>query len=97
MKFALFLIATCIYSLSYSQILINEYSASNIDGINDAFGDKEDWVELYNTTGTSVDLTGWYISDSYGNPLKWTFPAANINANDHKLIFCTGRDLDQGG
>ena len=97
MKFALFLIATCIYSLSYSQILINEYSASNIDGINDAFGDKEDWVELYNTTGTSVDLTGWYLSDRSGNPLKWTFPAANINANDHKLIFCTGRDLDQGG
>ena len=63
MKFALFLITICMYSLSFSQILINEYSASNIDGINDAFGDKEDWVELYNTTGASVDLTGWYLSD----------------------------------
>ena len=97
MKFALFLIALLSYSVVNSQLLINEYSASNVNGINDAFGDKEDWIELYNTTGANVDLTGWYLSDRSGNPLKWTFPASDINANDHKLIFCTGRDMDQGG
>ena len=97
MKFALFLIALLFYSAVNSQLLINEYSASNVNGINDAFGDKEDWIELYNTTGANVDLTGWYLSDRSGNPLKWTFPASDINANDHKLIFCTGRDMDQGG
>ena len=97
MKFALFLSAILAYSFLNSQILINEYSASNVDGINDAFGDKEDWIELYNTTSANVDLTGWYLSDRSGNPLKWTFPTSNLNANDHKLIFCTGRDVDQGG
>ena len=44
MKFALFLSAILAYSFLNSQILINEYSASNVDGINDAFGDKEDWI-----------------------------------------------------
>ena len=97
MKFTLFLITFCFYSFSYSQLLINEYSASNMNTVNDAYGDKEDWVELYNTTAAAVDLTGWYLSDRSGNPLKWTFPASNINANDHKLIFCSGRDIDQGG
>ncbi len=62
MKFALFLSAILAYSFLNSQILINEYSASNVDGINDAFGDKEDWIELYNTTSANVDLTGWYLS-----------------------------------
>ena len=55
MKFTLFLIVLLSYSVANSQLLINEYSASNVDGINDAFGDKEDWIELYNTTGASVD------------------------------------------
>ena len=40
-----------------SQVVINEYSASNMNGIQDAFGDNEDWVELFNTTGASVDLS----------------------------------------
>jgi gliding motility-associated-like protein len=80
-----------------SQVLINEYSASNMTGINDAFGDNEDWVELYNTTGSSVDLTGWYMSDRAGNILKWTFPSASINSNDHLLVFCSSRDVVQSG
>lgn len=97
MKFLLFLVSLSTFCAIHSQILINEYSASNMNGINDAFGDTEDWVELLNPTGSAVDLTGWYLSDRSGNPLKWTFPAATINANDHKLIFCSGRDIDQGG
>ena len=82
--FTLFIFACTILN---SQVLINEYSASNMTGINDAFGDNEDWVELYNTTGASVDLTGWYLSDRAGNLLKWTFPSASINSNDHLLVF----------
>ena len=29
-------------------------------------------------------------------PFYWV-SRSNINANDHKLIFCSGRDIDQGG
>ena len=97
MKFFFFLISLFTFFTLNSQILINEYSASNMNGINDAFGDTEDWVELLNPTGSVVDLGGWYLSDRAGNPLKWTFPSTTINANDHKLLFCSGRDIDQGG
>ena len=40
-----------------SQVIINEYSCSNISGINDAYGEKEDWIELLNTTGSAINLT----------------------------------------
>ena len=97
MKFII-LVSTFLLSLGISsQVLINEYSASNMTGITDAFNDNEDWVELFNTTGASVDMTGWYLSDRSGNLLKWQFPAASINANDHLLLFCSSRDIVQGG
>ena len=97
MKLLLFTLSILACSVLNSQVLINEYSASNMTGINDAFGDNEDWVELYNPSGASVDLTGWYLSDRSGNPLKWTFPSASINSNDHLLIFCSSRDVVQSG
>ena len=89
MKLFSLLIALFLLLNIHSQVVINEYSASNMNGIQDAFGDNEDWVELYNTTGASVDLSDWYLSDRSGNLLKWQFPATTINANDHFLLFCS--------
>ena len=92
------LVSTILISLNLSsQVLINEYSASNMTGITDAFNDNEDWVELFNPSGASVDLTDWYLSDRSGNILKWQFPSASLNANDHLLLFCSSRDVVQGG
>ena len=31
-----------------SQVLINEYSCSNMSGPNDAYGEKEDWSDVDN-------------------------------------------------
>ena len=43
------------------QVVINEYSASNLERYTDNYGEYEDWIELYNTGGSSVDLGGYYI------------------------------------
>jgi hypothetical protein len=52
-----------ISSTTFSQVVINEYSCSNISGPTDAYGDREDWVELYNTSASAVNLTGYFLSD----------------------------------
>jgi gliding motility-associated-like protein len=97
MKLLPLIIAVFLSIQSQSQVVINEYSASNMNGFQDVFGDNEDWVELFNTTGASVDLSDWYLSDRSGNPLKWQFPATTINSNDHLLLICSGRDVVQSG
>ena len=33
-----------------AQVVINEYSASNLESFTDAFGKTEDWIELYNAS-----------------------------------------------
>lgn len=40
-----------------------------------------DWIELYNTTGQSINIGGWYISDSFSsddNRKKYRIPAGVI-------------------
>ncbi len=76
-----------------SQIVINEFSAANIDQFFNEFGEDEDWVELYNTSNDFVDLTGYHLSDREDNTDKWTFPAGSgIPANGFLLVWCDGRD-----
>lgn len=75
-----------------AQLVINEYSCSNTATVADNGGEFEDWIELYNTSGSAVNLTGWHLSDKENNPLKWVFPGGTINANDRILIWCDSRD-----
>jgi len=32
-----------------------------------------DWIELYNTTGSSINIAGWFLSDSDSNIMKYEF------------------------
>ena len=96
MKHLLLSFLFCLPFLVFSQVIINEYSCSNMTGPTDAFGEREDWVELLNTTGATVDLTGWFLSDKATNLTKWQIPSGNINANGFKMVFCSKRDLVSG-
>jgi hypothetical protein len=43
--------------------------------------DSNDWLELYNTSGTTVNLTSnWYLSDELGDLKKWAIPSTSIPA-----------------
>lgn len=96
-KLALLLVLLCFTTLTYSQVVINEYSCSNVNGPLDSFNDNEDWVELYNTSGTPFDLTGYYLSDKSGNLLKWQIPSGTVPANGHLMIYCSRRGTVVGG
>jgi hypothetical protein len=46
-----------------------------------------DWIELHNTSGSSVDIGGWFLSDSRGNLMKYEIPAGtSIPANGY-IVF----------
>lgn len=79
-----------------AQIFINEYSCSNITGPTDAYGENEDWVELYNAGGAAVDLTGYYLSDKSNNLTKWQIPSGTINNNGYKMVYASGRNTVNG-
>ncbi len=78
-------------------VVINEFMSSNGETIMDEEDDYEDWIELYNTGTTTVDLTGWGLSDNDSHPFKWQFPAgATIGPGEHLLVWASGKDRDAG-
>lgn len=96
---SLFILALLVFtSASWSQVYINEYSCSNVNGSTDAFGDRNDWVELYNPGGSAVDLTGYFLSDRSTNLDKWEIPAgATVPAGGYTMIRFSGRGIVSGG
>lgn len=81
--------------LSHGQVVINEYSCSNRT-VADAFGNFEDWVELYNPSAQAIDLTGYHLSDRASNPTKWQFMGGVVPAGGRLLVICSGRDAMAG-
>lgn len=72
-------------------VRINEVSAGNSVYVNEYF-DKEDWVELYNTTDKSIDLAGMYLSDNINKPTKFQFQAGDVSTviepYGYRVVWC---------
>ena len=78
-------------------LLINEVLASNDALLFDLNGEDDDWIELVNTTNTTIDLAGFYLSDDPLNLMAWAFPAGTtIPANGFLLVWADKDTLQQG-
>ena len=80
-------------------LVINEFVASNdsVGGYREPDGGYGDWIELYNRSNRTLDLTGAQLSDDALAPDKWTFPAGTTMAPNSYLIVWADEDLDQAG
>ena len=72
--------------------LINEVMSSNQTSVRDEDGDTPDWIEIYNPGDVSIDLTGYGLSDRPDNPYKWVLPSITLEAEEHMLVFASGKD-----
>lgn len=79
-------------------VRINEYVSRNRCSLYDSAGDYGDWVELYNTSDTAVDLSGWSLTDTENDLSRWQFPAGTtLPAGEYLLIFCDGKNTTGNG
>ncbi|HRK75173.1 MAG TPA: lamin tail domain-containing protein, partial [Rhodothermales bacterium] len=77
-----------IQSVSATTVVINELMAQNTKTITDEAGEYEDWIELYNTTASDIDLSGYFLSDKVDNLDKWALPnGTTIPANGYLIIW----------
>lgn len=75
--------ALCLFVLlsftSFSQItgeglVINEFMASNDSTATDPAGDYDDWIEIFNNSEDTIDLSGFFVSDKEDNITKFEIP-----------------------
>ncbi len=75
------------------QVVLNELVSFNFIGCTDASGANEDWIELFNTTGSPLNLEGLYVTDDPTNHLKCALPSYIIPPYGFALIWA---DEDAG-
>ena len=74
--------------------LINEFSASNSNIIDDDNGNSSDWIEIYNAGEDTVDLIGYSLTDDPAEPRKYVFTETTELAGGQYLIVFAGDDDD---
>ena len=71
-----------------TSVVINELMAKNISSAADSSGQYDDWIELYNNSNQSIDISGYYLTDSIFNLRKWKFPQGTIiPANGYQIVW----------
>lgn len=76
-------------------LYVNEFLALNMTGIVDEFGQREDWVEIYNGGQDPITLLGLRLSDSLGAPDRFVFPDTTLAPGAFLLVWCDN-DPEQG-
>ncbi len=57
-------------------VVFNEIVASN-NQTTDEFGEKDDYIEIYNNGDKEVNIAGWFISDTPGNTAMVQIPVSD--------------------
>jgi hypothetical protein len=69
---------------------ITEFMASNNSMVQDNKGRYPDWVELYNPTQNTINLSGWFLSDNEARLHKWRFPETMLMPGQYKVVYLSG-------
>ncbi len=87
----LFVFALSILSLLYlsaQEPVINEVMTANASSVMDvSYYNFTEWVEIYNPSGQTRSLSGYYLSNDPAYPSKWKIPNISIPANGYAVIW----------
>jgi hypothetical protein len=70
-------------------VRLNEILARNQSGLRDEYGDRSDWIELYNPKATAVDLSGYQL---ICGTAVWTFPPTNIGPQAFLVVIASAKN-----
>ncbi len=78
-----------ILDIGYSglPLYINELMASNDTTVSDAFGEYDDWVEIYNGSDSTISLDGLYLTDNLTRPDKFAAPDTTIAPGGFLIVW----------
>ena len=83
-------------NINPGELVINEFMANNGSTASDQGGEFDDWIELYNTTDSSLNLSGLFMTDNPALPTKWPVPDTTIPPNGYLIVWADD-DTAQAG
>ncbi|MCR4795774.1 MAG: CotH kinase family protein [Ruminococcus sp.] len=98
---AMLMVSTLHCGLSYATaeqdsdgLYINEVCTQNKNSFTDSLGKASDWIELYNAGDKDIDLSGFGLSDSSEEPMKYVFPTGTVIEKSGYLIVAAAKDTE---
>jgi len=91
-EYLLIFLLVMVTDLSQADLVLNEVLASNSTGLQDGFGEREDWIEIYNNGPSAVDLSGYFLTDEPDFLTKWSFPSIIIPSGGYQLVIASGKN-----
>lgn len=70
----------------FPSLWLNEVLPSNVNGIQNEFGERAGWIELYNSGSNTLFLTNYYLSTDYTGTQLWKIPSESTIAPGGFLI-----------
>ena len=77
---------------SGSKICISEFMAVNENGLKDEDGEHSGWIEIYNGSSGTLNLSGWALTTSQTNLTQWRLPGAWLLPEKYLLVFASGKN-----
>ena len=78
--------------IALGPVVINEVMTANTKFLEEEDGQYYDWIELYNTSDSAVDITGYGLTDDTNNPAKWRFPESTVAPEGYLTVLASGLD-----
>jgi len=80
----------------FPSLWLNEVLPDNFflgtNGVADRFGERDPWLELYNSGTNAIDLGAYYLANNYTNLTQWRFPASTfISPKQFLLVWLDGQ------
>jgi hypothetical protein len=73
-------------------VVINEVLANNAT-FEEPDGSKPDWIELYNSSASGIDLSDMSLTDNSTQPRRWVIPNGTFLGNGQYLLIRCDSDL----
>lgn len=77
---------------TFDAIWLNEVQTETVALPTDGAGDRDPWIELFNSGATPINLSGYFLANNYSSNLtEWPFPpGATLAPGEYKLVWADG-------
>ena len=89
-------VVTAATPVTLGGLRISEFVADNAKGIADEDGQNSDWIEIWNSSNATINLSGYFLTDNAAIPNEWAFPAWTLGPNKYLVVFADAKDRKPG-
>ncbi len=75
----------------YDGLIVSEVMAVNTSAVPDENGEFNDYVEIYNASGTDINMKGVGISDSHDR-IRFLFPEFELKNGEYVVVFASSKN-----